>query len=75
MPYIKKVNDIALGNSNTFFNKIKSEIVNLIKASETEFYELELFSVQDILLDTEVLPNNDYKYYGLINYLYWFYRD
>ena len=66
MPYIKKVNDIALGNSNTFFNKIKSEIVNLIKASETEFYELELFSVQDILLDTEVLPNNDYKYYGAI---------
>ena len=70
MPYKKYVNQISLGNTNEFFNRIKGEVINLIKASEFEFYELELFSVQDILLDEKLLPkdngNIDYKYYGAI---------
>jgi len=73
MPYKKPINNVALGNTNEFFNKIKGEVVNLIKGSEFEFYELELFSVQDILLDKKELPRKrrvigkrDYKYYGAV---------
>ncbi len=70
MPYKKYLNKVSLGNTNEFFNRIKGEVINLIKASEFEFYELELFSVQNILLDEKLLPKNngniDYKYYGAI---------
>lgn len=70
MPYKKKLNDIALSNTNDFFNRIKSEVTSLIKLSEFEFYELELFAVTDVLLDEEKLPKRrgvtDYKYYGAI---------
>ena len=71
MPYKKKLNDIALSNTNDFFNRIKSEVTSLIKLSEFEFYELELFAVTDVLLDEEKLPKRrgvtDYKYYGAIH--------
>ena len=70
MPYKKKVNEIALGNSNSLFSKIKGEIVSISKANDFEFYELELFNVTNILLDESVLPEKngitDYKYYGAI---------
>ena len=70
MPYKKKLNDIALSNTNDFFNRIKSEVTSLIKLSEFEFYELELFAVTDVLLDEEKLPKRrgvtDYKYYVAI---------
>ena len=66
MPYIKKVNDIALGKSNSFFNKIKGEITALIQANKMEFYELELFNVTNVLLKESELPNKNYKYYGAI---------
>jgi polyhydroxyalkanoate synthesis regulator phasin len=70
MPYKRKVNNIALGNTNEFFNKIKNEVKSLIKSEEFEFYELELFAVTDILLDETFLPKKkgvtDYKYYGAI---------
>ena len=66
MPYKKSINNVALGNTNEFFNKIKGEITSLIKSSEVEFYELELFSVQSILLDESELPKKNYKYYGAV---------
>jgi len=66
MPYKKSINNIALGNTNEFFNKIKGEITSLIKSSEVEFYELELFSVQSILLDESELPKKNHKYYGAV---------
>ena len=70
MPYKKKLNDIALSNTNDFFNRIKSEVTSLIKSEEFEFYELELFAVIDILLKEEELPRRrgvrDWKYYGAI---------
>ena len=66
MPYIKKVNDIALGKSNSFFNKIKGEITALILANKMVFYELELFNVTNVLLEESELPNKNYKYYGAI---------
>jgi len=73
MPYKKYLNEISLGNTNEFFNRIKGEVISLIKASEFEFYELELFSVQDILLKEDDLPLKkgtvnvvDFKYYGAI---------
>ena len=70
MPYKKKVNEIALSNTNTYFDRIKSEVTSLIKAEEFEFYELELFAVTDILLDETSLPKRrrvrDWKYYGAI---------
>ena len=66
MPYKKPINNVALGNTNEFFNKIKGEITSLIMSREFEFYELELFSVQDILLDESELPRKNYKYYGAV---------
>ena len=66
MPYKKPINNVALGNTNEFFNRIKGEITSLIMSREFEFYELELFSVQDILLDESQLPRKNYKYYGAV---------
>jgi len=72
MPYKKNIGGISFGLNNEFFNKVKNEVTGLIKAAEFEFYELELFTVTDILLDIETWSgplNNgklDWKYYGAI---------
>ena len=70
MPYKKKVNEIALDNSNELFNRVKTETLTQIKDNEFEFYELEPFLVEDVLLDEKRLPKKrgepDWKYYGAI---------
>jgi len=70
MPYKKKLHQIALDNSNELFNKVKTETLTQIKDNEFEFYELEPFFVQDVLLDEKELPKKrgapDWKYYGAI---------
>ena len=68
MPYRKKTNRgiRSKGFDGSNVNKIQTDTHNIIEAKKSEFYELEAFQVEEILLQTKGLPNDDYSYYGAI---------
>ena len=68
MPYRKKTNRgiRSKGFDGSNVNKIQTDTHNIIEAKKSEFYELEAFQVEQILLQTKGLPNDDYSYYGAI---------
>jgi hypothetical protein len=69
MPYRKKTGKSILskGYDNTNTNKTQMDIHKIVDSKKFEFFELEAFQVEEVLLDKNSLPNNDYSYYGAIS--------
>ena len=69
MPYrvFKNKSNTRIGGP--LINKIKGEVTSLIRENQYDFYELEPFEVQEVLLDKKLFEGQgalDLKYYGAV---------
>jgi len=69
MPYrvFKNKSNTRIGGP--LINKIKGEVTSLIRENQYDFYELEPFEVQEVLLDKKLFEGQgalDSKYYGAV---------
>ena len=69
MPYrvFKNKSNTRIGGP--LINKIKGEVTSLIRENQYDFYELEPFEVQEVLLDKKLFEGEgalDTKYYGAV---------
>jgi ElaB/YqjD/DUF883 family membrane-anchored ribosome-binding protein len=69
MPYrvFKNKSNTRIGGP--LINKIKGEVTSLIRENQYDFYELEPFEVQEVLLDKKLFEGEgalDSKYYGAV---------
>ena len=69
MPYrvFKNKSNTRIGGP--LINKIKGEVTSLIRENQYDFYELEPFEVQEVLLDKNLFEGQgalDSKYYGAV---------